>query len=157
MIYRFVAILILSTIGLYSCTMRSPYQSNNCPTIGQKMPCTPTPSVLYAISSADFAPGCETILFGIKFFLATNDGERICYISTQDPKFKTPEGIHVGDTLKDVLGAGGSMPIEETSWAYYSELPSGWCAQYPGIPGLGKFDGGPPESDSKVVKLFLRQ
>jgi hypothetical protein len=127
------------------------------PKLGQKMPCVPDASKQYAIAQAQLAEGCEAIISDITYFFGTTDHKTIAYISTRDPKFRTPEGIHVGNTLIDVLSVNGGAPIEERGWAFYSILRSGWRAEYPGLPGSGGDFGKAPEQSSKVVKLFIQR
>ncbi len=124
------------------------------PRLGQKMPCVPNPSVAYVIKSAQTAEGCELSISGIVFFFATTNGKSISYISTKDPRFKTPEGIGVGNTLADVLAAKGGLPMEEPGLLYYSKLRSGWRAAYPGIPGMPRL-GASPDQSSKVTEVIL--
>jgi hypothetical protein len=104
------------------------------------MPCNPPDTIQFAISSAQFARGCNAIYSNMKFFVATIDRSHISYISTRDSLFRTPEGIHIGSNLKDVMQAGGNDIIEETGWAYYSRLPSGWRVKYSGILKTDKFN-----------------
>jgi hypothetical protein len=107
------------------------------PKVGDVMPCAFSESIHYAISSSQFVYGCEYIFNGINYFVGTIDKSHISYISTTDTLFKSPEGIHVGSTHKDVLKKGGSEIMEEIGFAYLSKLPSGWYVSYSGAPGLG--------------------
>jgi hypothetical protein len=124
------------------------------PEIGQRMPCQVSKTNIYMISSAQLSPGCEVKVGGITFFFASNDRNRIVYLSTEDPSFSTPEGIRVGSVLTDVLSSGGGEVLAEGGYAYYCRLPSGWYAQFPGIPGVL---GEPPVNTSKVQVLFKKR
>lgn len=86
------------------------------------------------ISSAAFAPGCDVVVAGVNFFVASNDGKMIEYIKTSDPGFVTPEGLSVGSSVDDVRRAGGGEVLGEYGWAFYSRLPSGWRAVFSGMP-----------------------
>ncbi|AFL96403.1 hypothetical protein [Ornithobacterium rhinotracheale] len=47
---------------------------------------------------------------------------------TQSPNFKTPEGYTIENTYSDVKKYGNLKGYP--GWAYYVELPSGWCAAF---------------------------
>ncbi len=124
------------------------------PKVGDPMPCAFPDSISYGISSAQFAYGCKFTFDRIRYFVATTDKSRIAYVSTQDTSFRSPEGIHIGSTYQDVRRIGGTEIIAELSWAYYSQLPSGWFAQYSGFPGADSIAGISMKTDSVVQKLF---
>ena len=131
-------------------------QHGRIPRIGDPMPCIPSDTMMYMIRSAQLAWGCEIVVDGAKFFVGTIDKKRIAYISTEDHLVTTPEGIHVGNRLDDVLHANGSEIIAEPGWGYFSRLPSGWNALYAGVPGLDTVGGSLIRRDSIVARLFQR-
>ena len=59
----------------------------------------------------------------------------------------------MGDDLGMVRRKGGAEVIGEPGWRYYSELPSGWNAVFPGIPDRGQTQ----PQDNRVSELFLRK
>lgn len=124
--------------------------------IGSAMPCEPSPNERYVIASAQTAPGCGVRAGGIMYFVATIDGRTVAYISTRDPRFITPEGLRVGSTGLEVTEKGGSQVLGETGWRYFARLPSGWCAMFPGIPGISVEELTPPET-STVYEFFKRK
>jgi hypothetical protein len=105
------------------------------------------------IASAQISPSEKILIGGITYTIAVNENNRVTFIQSQDPRFKTPEGLSVESTLADVLAAGGRPVLYETGWAQYSELPSGWCAAFYGpLPDLFR----PPTANSKVAHFFKR-
>ena len=100
---------------------------DSVPEIGNVMPCLPDPSRLTVISSAAMASGCEVLWNGIEFFVATEDLGSIGYISVNDYRFVTDEGVHVGTSVADVAALGGQW-WKESGWGFHARLPSGWEA-----------------------------
>lgn len=106
------------------------------------------------VASAQTWPYEDAVIDGISYSIAVNDSSKIAYIGTNDPKFRTPEGLSTTSTLGDVLKAGGKPVIYELGWAHYSELPSGWCAAFYGpMPDILK----PPTYNSHVAHYFKRR
>jgi hypothetical protein len=66
---------------------------------------------------------------GIEYELALDPKDRITWISTSDPEFKTPEGVAAGDSLQSVIDRTGAKLVGEPGWAYYVPLASGWNAR----------------------------
>ncbi len=126
------------------------------PRLHEQMPPVQSDS-LWAVGSAQTAHGCTILRGSVAFQVGTIDGKTIAFVSTRDRHFSTPDGIRIGDTHWNVLRAGGSPVIEEPSWGYYSRLPSGWNAQYGGVPGIGSVGEVAINRDSVVQELFLRQ
>lgn len=132
-------------------------QDSPHPQLGDNVRCVLSDTSRFAISRSQFAKGCYTSISAVRFFIGTIDEKVIDFVSTQDLSFRTPEGIHVGCSLRDVLAVGGTDAIEEPSWARFSRLPSGWCARLGEVPGL-KIPGLIPTScDSTVYSLFQRR
>jgi hypothetical protein len=123
------------------------------PDLGEKLDLPPN-SELLVVAAAQMMPHQEMFLAGIKFEVAANEKHRIAYISTHDPKFRTPEGLTVGSTLAQVLAVGAKTPMAEAGWAYHTQLPSGWSAAFISLPGL---TNAPLQPDSKVSWFFKRQ
>jgi len=128
------------------------------PVIGQEL--LPRQRMTYLlIAPGQMAPQDRITGKNIDFDVALDDSNRIIFISTRAPSFRTPEGLSPRATLKEVLAHGGSSVVYETGWAHYSVLPSGWCAAFLGA----DFDGNtfrpfqPPGPDSKVAFFFKRK
>jgi hypothetical protein len=52
--------------------------------------------------------------------------DRVVHISTSDPRFSTPEGARVGDTVSRITALGGRWIETDTSYL----LSSGWQARF---------------------------
>lgn len=111
-------------------------------------------SEMTMIASAQMSPSETRRIGGISYLFAVDDQNRVIYIQSQDPSFRTPEGLGVGSTLDQIIAGGGRTVVYETGWAHYSELPSGWCAMFYGPPpDLFKA----PTPTSKVSGFFKRR
>ena len=102
-------------------------------------------------------PYINKIYAGIQFKFAVDPDEILIYIITDDPHFRTPEGLGVKASLNDVLAAGGHSVINEEGFHRYSQLPSGWYAAFPNSPhnslGLPFFE---TPTELKVTSFFRR-
>jgi hypothetical protein len=128
------------------------------PVIGQELPPKHRTTFLM-IASGQMAPQDRIVGKDVDFDVALDDQNRIIFISTKAPFFRTPEGLSLGVTLEEVLAHGGSPVIYETGWAHYSVLPSGWCAAFVG-PSYNKQPTQllqPPQPKSKVDFYFKRK
>lgn len=94
---------------------------------------------------------------GVQFKLAVDPDEMLVYIATEDPNFRTPEGLGINATLQEVLAAGGQAVTNEEGFHRFSKLPSGWYAAFPNSPpndfGLPTFDA---PTELKVTAFFRR-
>jgi len=147
-----VATLML--LACCSCATAQPDERASVPRVGAAMPCKVDPGRYYVVASSQTARGCSAVFAGSEFLLATIDERTVSFISTRAPSFRTPEGVSVGQTLAQVQAAGGGDLVDERGWGYFSVLPSGWAALYPGIPGV---KGSPPMAETRVIALFQRQ
>jgi len=95
----------------------------------------------------------EAKIAGVAYSVAVDDDNRLIFISTDDPRFQTPEGLSVDSTLEQVLATGARQPIAEKGWAFHTRLPSGWSAAF--VSGPGKTDL-EPRPTSKVAWFFKR-
>lgn len=65
---------------------------------------------------------------GIRFSVDVECGrEVIVFVQTEDEKFVTPEGVRVGQTLRDAVRAGGQVAADDGECRV--KLPSGWDAR----------------------------
>jgi hypothetical protein len=98
------------------------------PAIGQPLPFQAEPSflTLVAASQMDFAHQIQ--VGGIVYTVAVDKEGRVSYLSTSDPSFRTPEGLHVGNDVDEVRAAGGTDFGYEHMAGCSARLPSGWRA-----------------------------
>ena len=82
------------------------------------------------ISSANIAPVFKIEVQSYEFEVATGYGERIDWVSTTDRRFRTPEGIGVGSSMKEVSRRVDAEVLGIPGWACFVELPSGWKAAF---------------------------
>jgi hypothetical protein len=111
-------------------------------------------NTILLISSSQFWPYFDKTIDGIKYSIAYNpDTKTITYISTQDPLFKSPDGYKIGDTFSTFNDDLRKKIIQETGWAYFIKLPSGWNAAF--IQGSTMTDGN-LEDNAKLKWFFKR-
>jgi len=130
-----------------------PTAVGSVPELGQVMPCLADKSRLTVIASGQMASGCEVVVNGIEFFVASIDLRSVDYISVDNPRFVTKEGAHVGSSVAEVQQLGGQW-WEETGWGFHARLPSGWEAALAQGPTMT--DGKLPKYGS-VQWLFKRK
>lgn len=119
------------------------------PTIGAALPVAAGDSFDYPTHGAQLQPAWEVAFERIHYIVTVDRDRKINYIETNDRKFKTREGLTVGNTLDDVLAAGGAPPVEEPGWGHYSVLQSGWSA-------ILLQDTNSPSDPLRVVSFFRR-
>ena len=91
---------------------------------------------------------------GVNYFVETrSEDDVVTEISTTDRKFRTREGIRVGDAWSKVKATGAKALIDE-SGNCYPQLPSGWRAVFD-IDGEKACESLP--SKSKVRQLNLEE
>ncbi|MBJ6145618.1 hypothetical protein JAO77_19635 [Hymenobacter sp. BT559] len=78
-------------------------------------------------SSINIEPGFRFIYQGI-IYEAVEKRKHYSFISTNDPNFKTPEGIRPSDTFEKLKANPLNVNLKR-GWAKTYKLPSGWiCA-----------------------------
>lgn len=87
----------------------------------------------------------------ISFNIQVDDSYIVTYISTNDPDFRTPEGVYLGMTYEQVMGKTSAELKAMRGWGYYLKLPSGWKAVF--FIGQSGTDSEPGE-ESDVTLLF---
>lgn len=103
-------------------------------------------------TSADGVRDDYRIIFDeVKYVVTINMDDVIRRISTDDPTFKTPEGIVVGDSPEKVLKFSKSKPMNVKPCLYYIELKSGWRALFPQVDLM---EDGTLAPEAKVVAFF---
>ena len=149
--------LILLLFGNSATLLGCRDQNELAPRLGDPLDCAPSHDTMFAISPAQFVKGCSISKSGVKYFVGSIDGKTIDFVSTQDSNFRTPEGVRLGSSIREVILAGGTQIYEEPSWAYLSRLPSGWSAKFGGAPGMEIRGTASLKCDSVVHELFLRR
>jgi len=115
------------------------------PTLGAVLPATASSG--FIVGGAQSWPAYRVDFRGVEYVAGVDAAHRIRYIETNDPKFRTREGLRVGATLGDVLAAGGREPVYEAGWGRWSLLQSGWCAF---------FEPGDEAGTPRVLSYFRR-
>jgi hypothetical protein len=105
------------------------------------------------VSSGQMSPYTTVKIDGCDFDLVTRDNDTI-YLTTNDKKFKTPEGYKVGTKFSELPKDIQGDLAKEPGWGYYYKLSSGWT--------LGFCEGNSctdryPENSSKVKWIFKRR
>ena len=67
---------------------------------------------------------------GVDFLVCPDSSRRITHIRTTDPAFRTPEGVHVGSSLKEIRAVSPVGEAYLPGWAYIVHLRSGWSAAF---------------------------
>jgi hypothetical protein len=89
---------------------------------------------------------------GIPFQVAVDDAQKVTYVATEDPRFRTPEGVCVGMSVEQVMKIGAAAPLLEKGWAFHTKLKSGWSASF----GHGLDPAETLTSGARVVSIFKR-
>jgi hypothetical protein len=89
----------------------------------------------------------------VKYFVyLKTDNSVVTNISTRDTKFRTPEGIGIGDTFSKVKALGGKVFFDENDICYL-RLPSDWLCTF-NIDGEGSCDSRAPEMQVRQLDLL---
>lgn len=90
-------------------------------------------------------------LYGAEFTLGVTEKESVIrYIATEDKKFITNEGFHVGMSYKDIKSRLKKEAIKLPGWAWYIPLESGWNLAFP----LGG-DGEKLQDNASVAWIYM--
>ena len=131
---------------------------NALPNLGDRYKIRKTTEHLM-VASAQTWPYEKATFDGVMFQVATNNQGKVAYLATDDPAFKTQDGISISSTLEDVLKAGATPTWYEPGWAHHTKLPSGWSVAFNAF----EFQDGrivevkKPTARSKVAWLFKRK
>ncbi len=105
------------------------------------------------VSSGVMADIYTVYMDELKYSAGVDKRNSVIYISTQDDKFRTSEGLGMGADLQDVLDHSTVGLVKEAGWAYYVKLESGWNAAF--IVGTTMTEEDPP-LEAKVSWFFKR-
>ncbi len=87
--------------------------------------------LLLLVSPANLQPAYKVRFQGVVYLVALQGGGEVVHVHTDDPRFQSPEGLRVGDSLQRVRELGGGKPVARPFWGdYVSALPSGWYAAF---------------------------
>lgn len=100
------------------------------PAVGMKLPFNRRSTTLLMTGSGGLEPAYDVKHNGLEFTVCAHKDMLIHYVSTNDPRFLTPEGIAVEESLKRVLETSNGKLIKEPGWAFYVSLKSGWNAAF---------------------------
>jgi hypothetical protein len=110
-------------------------------------------------------PGAEEwpvyrVLWEAREFRVALDPEahRVRILSAEDPEFRTPAGIHLGSTLREVREKAAEEVRCGSGWNCFAALPSGWSAGFSTIhsnPATGKIEYRDPDDESRVNSLLM--
>jgi hypothetical protein len=148
-----VAILVLALVWACTPVLVPPPAAERAPQLGERMPCTPGPAHLVTAAAQTY-PSCEFAVDRLKFDLAADPSGQVVFIACHDPAFRTPDGIRIGSSLREVLSSGGQQPVPEPGWGVHSLLPSGWHAVFAEIPSATPSELKP---ETEVAWLFRRK
>jgi hypothetical protein len=98
------------------------------PAIGQPLPFQAESSTLTLVAASQMDFSHLVQVGGIVYTVAVDKEGRVSYVSTSDPSFRTPEGLHVGNDVDEVRAAGGTDFAYEHIAGCSARLPSGWRA-----------------------------
>jgi hypothetical protein len=145
---RLLFLLLLSACAAND----SVYRLSAEPTLGGVLPASGALSSTFVVGGAQQSWTAYRVVFhDVEYVAGVDMARRIRYIETNDPHFRTREGLRVGATLGDVLAAGGRGPVYEAGWGRWSLLQSGWCAFF-AAPSADDVDGSP-----RVLSYFRRE
>lgn len=112
------------------------------------------PSMLMS-SSAQLDPAYLLVVQSVEYSIGLRERDnRVVYISTIDPGFKTPEGLTTSSSLTDAMRVASDELRMEPGWAYYLPLKSGWSAGF--FVGKSGTESAPGEDDT-VTWFFKRR
>lgn len=136
------------------------------PAIGDYLCGLPQNPDRIAVSPAQMAILYNGRTDSMEYSIGTDDRGRIIFIRTTEPSFVSPEGVKIGTTVSQLLSDAKLRVTEETGWAWYVPLPSGWNAQLMSpesdtdpLGGLAAFipDGRHPLPENAIVGALFKR
>jgi hypothetical protein len=83
---------------------------------------------------------------------------RVRALSTEDPAFRTPEGVGLGSTLQEARERSAGEVRCGSGWTCFARLPSGWNAGFSTVysnPETQKIEYREPVDEAPVSRLVL--
>jgi hypothetical protein len=137
---------------LAACATNEPLRLSAEPTLGALLPPSAAASTAFVVGGAQQSWTAYRVVFrDVEYIVGVDDARRIRYIETNDPAFRTREGLRVGATAGDVAAASGREPVYEAGWGRWTCVPSGWCAFFAAPSATDP--AGPP----RVLSFFRRE
>jgi hypothetical protein len=158
---RFAVAAVLSAFTVACSTLARPCVAPNVslsavPNLGDVVPDPGETCVHTMVAPSQTWPSYETVVAGVPYTLGLDREHRVRFVATNDPAFRTPEGLKMGDPAETVAGAAqGQEVMLERGWGHFVKLPSGWHVLLdnptpdPGTAALGP--------DARVTMFFLRE
>ena len=156
----FVGILTVLALGVLACRPRMdqlprfPSEKDAIllaaePELGKPLPFQAKFQFLTTVSSSQMADAYYIRVDKILYTVGAERDGTVSILSTSDPLFRTPEGLHTGSTVDDVRAAGATGFAYENGFGCSAKLPSGWNAG-------SEFVGEPLICKPQIVFFFKR-
>ena len=120
---------------------------------GQNSTVKQTPEKGILISSAQISKYKVVKIKNVNFDLVLENRDTI-YIQTNETKFITKEGYHVGQTFSELPSLVKESLVKEDGWGYFYTFPSGWSIAFCEEETC---TGNYPNEDSKIKWIFKRK
>jgi hypothetical protein len=126
----FIGILAIAGCASQAVSLdRSTLRLGRLPRLHERLRHLPESDVNTLVSSGQFWPAYYIQIATVKFTLAIDDESRVRFVATSDARFRSPEGLIIGDSRDAAEAAADGRALEvERGWGHYVELPSGWNA-----------------------------
>ena len=131
------AILIIACSRSTLTKQTSPAQNllfDNCdtvksiPNVGDYCSLDKSEKGFLLVNSAQIYPSKCIVVENVKIEIAVGNDNKVVYIMTTDPKFKTPENVSTENTLEDLINRFGDNLHAQPGYGWIFNLPSGWNA-----------------------------
>jgi hypothetical protein len=80
------------------------------------------------VNSAQLYPSKCVEIENVKIEIAVGNDNKVIFIMTTDPKFKTPDNVTTENTLEDLIKRFGDNLHAQPGYGWIFNLPSGWNA-----------------------------
>jgi hypothetical protein len=140
-----------------------PMKLEALPAVGEKLVPKPETSFMVMTSPSQLYESQLVEVGGVVYELGIDKQERVQFISTSDPRFRTPEGLKIWDSLAAVRVFAAEKMQVEGGWARYLSLSSGWNAvivihaEGDALSGVVPDTGEAEPGDGYVSFFFRRQ
>lgn len=119
------------------------------PEMGKPLPFHAKPHFLTTVTSSHMVDAYYIRVDKILYTVGVERDGSVSLLTTSDPLFRTPEGLHTGSTVDDVRAAGATSFDYENGFGCSAKLPSGWNAG-------SEFVGEPLICKPQIVFFFKR-
>jgi hypothetical protein len=161
---RFIlcAVTLAATVPAVGRGWKTPpdLETDHLPRLCEQFDSSPDSKFRLPHPGAENWPVYRFVQEGIEFRIALDPGtQRVRALSTKDLKFRTPEDVGLGSTLKEVRQKSDEKLQCEAGWTCFLALPSGWIVGFSTVhmdPETNKMEYRDPQADSTVNSLLLR-